>query len=124
MSFCGAANGQEGLAFVEKDSPDVVFLDIKMPGMDGLEVLGRIKATNETLPVVIMSGHATIETAVEATKKGAFDFIRKATLARPDRCDASATRSTKAASRMRTDRSSRRWKRGTRWSARARPCAR
>ncbi len=54
-----------------------MFLDIKMPGMDGLEVLGRIKATNETLPVVIVSGHATIDTAVEATKKGAFDFIEK-----------------------------------------------
>ena len=75
--FLGAANGQEGLAFVEKSSPDVVFLDIKMPGVDGLEVLGRIKATNETLPVVIVSGHATIDTAVEATKKGAFDFIEK-----------------------------------------------
>jgi two-component system nitrogen regulation response regulator NtrX len=75
--FLGAANGQEGLAFVEKASPDLVFLDIKMPGMDGLEVLGRIKATNETLPVVIVSGHGTIDTAVEATKKGAFDFIEK-----------------------------------------------
>jgi two-component system nitrogen regulation response regulator NtrX len=75
--FLGAATGQEGLALIDKASPDVVFLDIKMPGMDGLEVLGRIKATNETLPVVIISGHATIETAVEATKKGAFDFIEK-----------------------------------------------
>ena len=75
--FLGAANGQEGLTLVEKASPDLVFLDIKMPGMDGLEVLGRIKATNETLPVVIVSGHATIDTAVEATKKGAFDFIEK-----------------------------------------------
>ncbi|MGH9146017.1 MAG: sigma-54-dependent transcriptional regulator, partial [Vicinamibacterales bacterium] len=75
--FLGAASGQEGLVFVERASPDLVFLDIKMPGMDGLEVLGRIKATNETLPVVIVSGHATIDTAVEATKKGAFDFIEK-----------------------------------------------
>jgi two-component system nitrogen regulation response regulator NtrX len=75
--FVGAANGQEGLALVDKMSPDLVFLDVKMPGMDGLEVLGRIKATNETLPVVIVSGHGTIDTAVEATKKGAFDFIEK-----------------------------------------------
>jgi two-component system, NtrC family, nitrogen regulation response regulator NtrX len=75
--FVGAANGQEGLTLVEKASPDMVFLDIKMPGMDGMEVLGRIKSTNETLPVVIVSGHATIDTAVEATKKGAFDFIEK-----------------------------------------------
>ena len=75
--FVGAANGQEGLAAVERESPDLVFLDIKMPGMDGLEVLGRIKAVNDSVPVVIVSGHATIETAVEATKKGAFDFIEK-----------------------------------------------
>jgi two-component system nitrogen regulation response regulator NtrX len=75
--FVGAANGQEGLALVDKVSPDLVFLDVKMPGMDGLEVLGRIKATNETLPVVIVSGHGTIDTAVEATKRGAFDFIEK-----------------------------------------------
>ena len=75
--FAGAATGQDGLTSIEREPPDIVFLDIKMPGMDGLEVLGRIKATNDTLPVVIVSGHATIETAVEATKKGAFDFIEK-----------------------------------------------
>jgi len=75
--FAGAATGQDGLNIIEREPPDIVFLDIKMPGMDGLEVLGRIKATNDTLPVVIVSGHATIETAVEATKKGAFDFIEK-----------------------------------------------
>ena len=75
--FVGAATGQDGLSIIEKEPPDLVFLDIKMPGMDGLEVLGRIKGMNEALPVVIVSGHATIETAVEATKKGAFDFIEK-----------------------------------------------
>ena len=60
-----------------RESPDLVFLDVKMPGMDGLEVLQRIKAVNETLPVVIISGHGTVSTAVEATKAGAFDFIEK-----------------------------------------------
>ena len=75
--FAGAASGQDGLTIIEREPPDVVFLDIKMPGMDGLEVLSRVKAINDTLPVVIVSGHATIETAVEATKKGAFDFIEK-----------------------------------------------
>ncbi len=75
--FLGAATGQDGLTMVERENPDLVFLDIKMPGMDGLEVLQRIKAANETVPVVMISGHATVTTAVDATKLGAFDFIEK-----------------------------------------------
>jgi two-component system nitrogen regulation response regulator NtrX len=54
-----------------------VLLDVKMPGMDGLEVLDRLHAMNEALPVVVVSGHGSIQTAVDATKKGAFDFIEK-----------------------------------------------
>ncbi len=73
----GAGTGEEGIALVQRESFDLVFLDIKMPGMDGLEVLGRIKAVAESLPVVIISGHGTVSTAVEATKLGAFDFIEK-----------------------------------------------
>jgi two-component system nitrogen regulation response regulator NtrX len=75
--FVGAATGQEGLALVERDSPDLVILDVKMPGMDGIEVLDRLQAGNDGLPVIVVSGHGTISTAVEATKKGAFDFIEK-----------------------------------------------
>src|SRR5437867_7585028 len=75
--FVGAATGQEGLALVERETPDLVLLDVKMPGMDGLEVLDRLRAMNEALPVVIISGHGTVSTAVEATKLGAFDFIEK-----------------------------------------------
>ncbi|MBI3400130.1 MAG: sigma-54-dependent Fis family transcriptional regulator [Acidobacteria bacterium] len=75
--FIGAATGQEGLTLAERDNPDLVLLDVKMPGMDGLEVLDRLRNMNETLPVVVVSGHGTISTAVEATKKGAFDFIEK-----------------------------------------------
>ena len=75
--FLGAATGQDGLTVAERESPDLVFLDIKMPGMDGLETLQRLRAVNETLPVVMISGHATVTTAVEATKLGAFDFIEK-----------------------------------------------
>ncbi len=72
-----ASSGPEGLAIVEREPPDLVFLDIKMPGLDGLEALQRIRQTNESLPVVIISGHGTVSTAVEATKLGAFDFIEK-----------------------------------------------
>jgi two-component system nitrogen regulation response regulator NtrX len=75
--FIGAATGQEGLALAEREAPDLVLLDVKMPGMDGLEVLDRLRALYDSLPVVVVSGHGTISTAVEATKKGAFDFIEK-----------------------------------------------
>ena len=72
-----ASSGPEGVTMAERESPDLVFLDVKMPGMDGLEALQRIKASNETVPIVIISGHGTVSTAVEATKAGAFDFIEK-----------------------------------------------
>jgi two-component system nitrogen regulation response regulator NtrX len=75
--FLGAATGQEGLALAERDAPDLVLLDVKMPGMDGIEVLERLRNMNEAVPVIVVSGHGTISTAVEATKKGAFDFIEK-----------------------------------------------
>ena len=75
--FVGAATGQEGLALAERETPDLVLLDVKMPGMDGIEVLERLRSMNEALPVVVISGHGSIGTAVEATKKGAFDFIEK-----------------------------------------------
>jgi two-component system, NtrC family, nitrogen regulation response regulator NtrX len=72
-----ASSGPEGVALAEREAPDLVFLDVKMPGMDGLEALQRIRAANEALPVVIISGHGTVSTAVEATKAGAFDFVEK-----------------------------------------------
>src|SRR4029453_3706899 len=72
-----ASSGPEGLTLAEREAPDLVFLDIKMPGREVLDALQGIKAANETLPVVIISGHGTVSTAVEATKLGAFDFIEK-----------------------------------------------
>jgi two-component system nitrogen regulation response regulator NtrX len=72
-----AATGDEGVKLVEREAPDLVFLDIKMPGMDGLEVLQKLRHLVETTPIVVVSGHATISTAVEATRLGAFDFIEK-----------------------------------------------
>ncbi len=72
-----ATNGYEALKIIEKESPDLVLLDIWMPGIDGLETLREIKKSNPFLQVVIISGHGTIETAVKATKLGAYDFIEK-----------------------------------------------
>ena len=75
--FTGAASGQEGLAIVQRDRPDLVLLDIKMPGMDGMEVLRKLRAMDDTLPIVMISGHGTTATAVEAIRSGATDFLDK-----------------------------------------------
>jgi two-component system nitrogen regulation response regulator NtrX len=72
-----APDGETALRLVEEESPDLVLLDIWMPGRDGLEVLAELKRRRPALPVVMISGHGTIETAVKATKLGAFDFIEK-----------------------------------------------
>jgi two-component system nitrogen regulation response regulator NtrX len=72
-----AANGPAGLAIAERESPDLIFIDIKMPQMDGMEVLRTLKPTESRVPVVVLSGHGNVKTAVEATKLGAFDFIEK-----------------------------------------------
>lgn len=72
-----AASAEEGLRLIEKAAPDAVFLDIWLPGMDGLKALERIRALDPALPVVMISGHGTIETAVAAIRLGAHDFIEK-----------------------------------------------
>jgi two-component system, NtrC family, nitrogen regulation response regulator NtrX len=72
-----AASGPDALARVEEVNPHVVFLDVKMPGMDGIEVLGRLQELLPGLQVVMISGHGTIDSAVEATRKGAYDFLEK-----------------------------------------------
>ena len=72
-----AENGAQGCSMVEKEKYDVVFCDIKMPEMDGMEVLDKFNEMGIDAAVVMISGHGDIDTAVECIKKGAFDFIQK-----------------------------------------------
>jgi two-component system nitrogen regulation response regulator NtrX len=72
-----AVNGYEALKVVDSDSPDLVLLDIWMPGMDGIETLKEIKKYHPHVQVIIITGHGNVETAVKATKLGAFDLIEK-----------------------------------------------
>jgi DNA-binding NtrC family response regulator len=72
-----AENGEEVFELLDENRVDLMLLDIKMHGMDGIEILSKIKDENYRFPVIMISGHGNIEIAVEATKKGAFDFIEK-----------------------------------------------
>ncbi len=72
-----AADGEEGLKLFKDKTYDVVLCDIKMPKLDGLEFLQKATEYNADVPVIMISGHGNIETAVEAVKKGAYDFIQK-----------------------------------------------
>ncbi len=72
-----AEDGQHALEIFRNGEFDIVLCDIKMPGMDGIEVLEKLAALNPDIPVVMISGHGNIDTAVESIKKGAYDFIEK-----------------------------------------------
>jgi DNA-binding NtrC family response regulator len=72
-----AEDGTKGLSILDADPIDAVLLDVKMPGIDGIEILQTIKLRFTDMPVIMISGHGTIDTAVEATKLGAFDFLSK-----------------------------------------------
>ncbi len=72
-----AKDGTQALKQLETEPPDLILLDIWMPGMDGIETLGRIKEQFSQLPVIMISGHANIELAIKAAKLGAYDFIEK-----------------------------------------------
>ena len=72
-----AQSSAEAMEKIEEEIPDLVLLDIWMPGKDGIETLADMKETYPNIQVVMMSGHGTIETAVKATKMGAYDFIEK-----------------------------------------------
>ena len=70
-----AESAEAGLEILSKNPPDLVFLDIWLPGMDGLEALPRIKEAYPDLPIIMISGHGTIESAGTAIREGAHDFI-------------------------------------------------
>ena len=72
-----AHNGRKALERVAKETPDLVLLDIKMPGMNGIEVLKRIKKVKEETPVIILTAYGTLETARKAMKLGADDYVTK-----------------------------------------------
>jgi two-component system sensor histidine kinase/response regulator len=72
-----ASNGAEGLKRLEESAPDLIFLDLKMPGLSGLEVLEKVRSKHPLVVVIVITGYATVSSAVEAMKKGAFDFLPK-----------------------------------------------
>ncbi|HNV99691.1 MAG TPA: sigma-54 dependent transcriptional regulator [Chitinophagales bacterium] len=72
-----ASDGAEGFRMIQEGDYDIVLCDIKMPKMDGMEVLEKAQISNPDVPFIMISGHGTLETAVEAVKKGAFDYVAK-----------------------------------------------
>src|SRR4030043_2433863 len=76
-SILTAQNGKEALEQVKENSPDLIIMDIKMPGRSGLEILKEIKLIDPKSLVIIMTAYGTTETAIEAMKYGAFDYILK-----------------------------------------------
>jgi DNA-binding NtrC family response regulator len=94
-----AHSGPEALEKLAEDGPaktDVVILDVKMPGMDGLEALSRIKEAHPMIEVIMLTGHATVESAIEGMKRGAFDYLMK-----PCEIDALVTKVGQAAAKKR-----------------------
>ncbi len=78
LKISKAFNGEEALQVLEKDHDlEVVILDVKMPGMDGIETLTEIKKKYPLVEVIMLSGHSTVESAIEGMKKGAFDYMMK-----------------------------------------------
>jgi len=72
-----AANGERGLRLVQEAHPDLVFVDLKMPGISGMEVLEQIHAADPTIVTIVITGYATVDSAVDAMKRGAYDFLPK-----------------------------------------------
>jgi DNA-binding NtrC family response regulator len=77
MEVATSNTGGDALDLIDKESYDVVVLDLQMPGMDGLEALARIKKRRPKIQVVLLTGHATVEKGVEAMKRGALEVLEK-----------------------------------------------
>ena len=77
LEIVTAYSGQEALEKLKARNVDVIILDVKMPGMDGIETLRRIKEAYPLVEVIMLTGHATVETGVEGMKLGAFDYLMK-----------------------------------------------
>jgi DNA-binding NtrC family response regulator len=77
LEVSGVASGEKALGLLDKEPFDVVILDVKMPGMDGVDVLREIKRRWPLVEVIMLTGHASIESGIEGMKRGAFDYIIK-----------------------------------------------
>jgi len=73
----GAPSGEKALAYLDQNAVDVVVLDVKMPGMDGIQTLREIKKQNPLVEVIMLTGHASVEVAIEGMQLGAFDYLMK-----------------------------------------------
>jgi two-component system NtrC family response regulator len=72
-----AASAEEGLEIAAKEAPDLVLLDVRLPGISGLQALPKFKEINPDLPILVMTAHGTMDTAIEATKRGAYNYLTK-----------------------------------------------
>ncbi|KAB2891369.1 MAG: response regulator [Desulfobulbaceae bacterium] len=77
LKTLGAASGKEALEILEHSHTDVVLLDVKMPGMDGIETLRQIRIMKPLVEVVLLTGHASVDSGIEGMKLGAFDYLMK-----------------------------------------------
>ena len=77
VNVAGVSSGEEALEYVQVRPIDVAVLDVKMPGMDGIEVLREIKKLNPLIEVIMLTGHASLEVALEGMRSGAFDYLMK-----------------------------------------------
>ena len=73
----GAKSGEEALSFLENQAVDVVVLDVRMPGLDGIETLRKLKKNHPLIEVIMLTGHASLEVAIEGMELGAFDYLMK-----------------------------------------------
>jgi DNA-binding NtrC family response regulator len=77
LPVAGVSSGEKAIEYLKENSPDVVVLDMKMPGMNGLETLRQIKKQSPLVEVVMLTGHANVEVAIQGMELGAFDYLMK-----------------------------------------------